>query len=273
MNTLRTLDPLKTAHRTLWGLGDYGLVADTVIPDLGRVVVESCAVRPGDTVLDIAAGTGNAALPAARLGADVTAVDLTDSLLAQCARRAEAEGLTLTCVAGDAESLPLPDDTYDVVLSCVGIMFAPHHDLAADELIRVCRAGGRIGILSWTPSGFVGQMLSETRPFMPAPPSGTQPPPLWGSPDHIESLLNHRVEQLSCTTGSATVDCFATPRDFREFFKTTYGPTIAAYRAIGADADAAHRLDAALDELATRHWSPAGSMSWEYLLVTGIRAP
>jgi ubiquinone/menaquinone biosynthesis C-methylase UbiE len=149
-------DPLKARHRTMWGLGDYPLVADTVVPDLGAVLVDACGVMPGDRVLDVAAGSGNAAIPAARAGAQVVASDLTPSLLE--AGKARAEDLPIRWEEADAEALPYADGSFDVVLSCLGVMFAPHHQAGADELVRVCRSGGTIGVLSWTPGGFIGQL-------------------------------------------------------------------------------------------------------------------
>jgi SAM-dependent methyltransferase len=169
-------DPLKARHRTMWGLGDYPLVADTVIADLGAVLVEESGVRPGDHVLDVAAGSGNAAIPAARLGASVVANDLTPSLLEE--GRSRAGDLPVNWDEGDAEALPYADGSFDVVLSCLGVMFAPHHQAGADELVRVCRPGGTIGLLSWTPVGFIGQLFATMKPYVPPPPGASPPPPL-----------------------------------------------------------------------------------------------
>jgi SAM-dependent methyltransferase len=264
------LDDLKTRQRAMWGLGDYAKVADTVIPRLGRTLVEALAVAPGEDVLDVGAGVGNAALPAARRGANVTASDLSDSLLAQCAARAEAAGLQVRCVPADAERLVFGDASFDVVMSCLGVMFAPHHRAAADELLRVCRPGGRIGVVSWTPEGFIGRLFATMRPFVPAPPAGVQPPPLWGDPRHIHELFGSRLWELTCEKRSVHVDAFTDPTGFRELFKHSYGPTVAVYRELADDPARTAELDRALDELAasaTRH----GAMDWEYLLVTGRR--
>ncbi len=147
---------LKARHRATWALGDYPAVAADVIPELGPVLVAASGVRAGDRVLDVAAGTGNAAVPAALTGARVTAADLTPELFTAGREFAARQGVAVRWDEGDAEALPYPDGSFDVVLSCVGVMFAPHHQRAADELVRVCRPGGTIGLLSWTPRGFVG---------------------------------------------------------------------------------------------------------------------
>ena len=139
---------LKARHRAMWGSGDYPLMVDTFLLPVGERLVEACGIGPGLRVLDVAAGTGNASLPAARRGADVTASDLTPGLLAAGRAQAEAEGLELDWVEADAEQLPFPDESFDVVISAIGVMFAPHHQAAAGELVRVCRPGGTIGLLS-----------------------------------------------------------------------------------------------------------------------------
>jgi len=148
---------LKAKHRAMWALGDYPAVAAEIIPDLGAILVESCGVRPGDRVLDVAAGSGNAAIPAALAGADVVACDLTSELLERGRRLAQERAAELQWRQADAEALPFEDGEFDAVLSCVGVMFAPNHQACADELVRVCRPGGTVGLLSWTPEGFIGQ--------------------------------------------------------------------------------------------------------------------
>ncbi|MBM6401741.1 class I SAM-dependent methyltransferase [Phycicoccus sonneratiae] len=263
---------VKARHRAVWALGDYPSVAERVIPTLGPVLVEACGVGPGDKVLDVAAGSGNASLPAARLGADVTASDLTPELLAVGREHAEAAGLELLWDVADAEDLPYPDATFDVVLSCVGVMFAPIHEAAADELVRVCRPGGRIGLLSWTPEGFIGRLLAALRPWAPPPPSGAQPPPLWGSADHVRSLLGDAVTDLRAERRELVVDTFTTPEEFRRFFVERYGPTAAVHRSQAGDPEQQAAVEAALDALAREADEGGGRMRWEYLLVTAIRA-
>jgi SAM-dependent methyltransferase len=260
---------LKARHRTMWGLGDYPSVATDVIAETGRVLVEATGIAPGDRVLDVAAGSGNASFPAADLVADVVASDLAPSLLA--AGRAHDTGGRITWTEADAEALPFDDASFDAVISCVGVMFAPHHRAAADELVRVARPGARIGLLSWTPEGFIGQMFATMKPYAPVAPPGVQPPPLWGSEDHVRDLLGDRVEDVVAQRRRLLVDRFASAGEFREFFKARYGPTIAVYRANAADPDRCAALDRDLDALADRYGAAGGSMEWEYLLLTARR--
>jgi SAM-dependent methyltransferase len=261
---------LKARHRSMWALGDYPTVAAEIIPDLGARLVEACSVKEGDRVLDVAAGSGNAAIPAALAGAKVVACDLTPDLLEAGRQQAARVGVTLEWREGDAEALPFGDEEFDVVVSCVGVMFAPRHQICADEMLRVCRAGGTLGLVSWTPEGFIGQMFATMKPYSPPPPPGAEPPPLWGSEAHLRGLLGDRVEEVTNCRKAVTVDRFSTPEDFCEYFKHRYGPTVAAYRAIGEDADRVAALDRDLAELGRRHDRGDGRtvMDWEYLLTT-----
>jgi SAM-dependent methyltransferase len=263
---------LKAKHRTMWGLGDYPSVASEVIPELGAVLVEAVGLGPGVRVLDVAAGSGNVAIPAALAGADVVASDLTPALLESGRRDAEARGAYLSWQEADAEAMPFPDASFDAVVSCVGVMFAPHHQAAADELVRVTRTGGTIGLVSWTPQGFIGQMFATMKPYVAPPPPGASPPPLWGDEDHVRSLLGDRVTGFTAERRTLDVDRFGAPAEFLEFFKSYYGPTIAAYKGLGEDAERAARLDRELLELAERFTPRPGHMDWEYLLVTATRA-
>jgi ubiquinone/menaquinone biosynthesis C-methylase UbiE len=262
---------LKARHRAIWASGDYPAVATAVIPDLGTILVEALGVNAGDRVLDIAAGSGNAAIPAALRGAEVTANDLSPELLDIGRKAAEHQGASLAWETGDAESLPYADGAYDVVMSCVGVMFAPRHQASADELIRVCRPGGRIGLVNWTPEGFIGQMFAVMKPYAPPPPPGAQPPPLWGSEDYVRALLGDRVDGFEARRQLVQVDRFPDGDAFRDFFKTKYGPTIAAYRNIADDPERVASLDRELADLANRHDAGGGRTEWEYLLVTARR--
>lgn len=257
---------LKAKHRAMWALGDYASVATEVIPSLGAALVEAAGVRPGDRVLDVAAGSGNAALPAAAAGADVTASDLTPELLESGRRMADARGLQVTWQVGDAEALPFADRGFDRVLSSVGVMFAPHHQASADELVRVCRPGGTVALASWTPTGFIGRMFAAMKPYAPPPPPGAQPPPLWGDEDHVRGLFGDRVALMS-ERRHLTVDRFATGAEFRDYFKARYGPTIVVYRAIADAPDKVRALDEALANLGDEALEgDQPGMGWEYLL-------
>lgn len=264
---------LKAKHRRMWASGDYTAVANDVIPDLGAVLVEACRVGPGDRVLDVAAGAGNAAIPAALAGARVVAGDLTPELLESGRRLAEQRGVEVEWREADAEAMPFADGEFDTVVSVVGVMFAPHHQVVAEELVRVCRPGGTIGLINWTPEGFIGQMFSVMRPYAPPPPPGAQPPPLWGREDHVGALLGTGVDVAHAERRSVTVELFPTPEAFREYFKANYGPTIAVYRNIADDPDRVAALDRDLAELARRfdRGTDGLVMDWEYLLLTATR--
>ncbi|WP_033327659.1 class I SAM-dependent methyltransferase [Streptomyces yerevanensis] len=280
---------LKARHRAMWAQGDYPAVAAEIIPELGEVLVEACGLRDGGErseagslrsegrgrrLLDVAAGSGNAAIPAALAGASVVACDLTPELFEAGRRLAAQRGAEVEWRQADAEALPFGDGEFDTVLSCVGVMFAPHHQAAADELVRVCRPGGTIGLLSWTPEGFLGQMLATMKPYAPPPPPGAQPPPLWGDEDHVRALFGDRITDIEARKQTVLVDRFKSPEEFRDYFKERYGPTIATYRAIADDPARTAALDRDLAELARRHDQGAGStaMEWEYLLFTARRS-
>jgi ubiquinone/menaquinone biosynthesis C-methylase UbiE len=264
---------LKEKHRAMWASGDFPAVATQVIPQLGPVLVAAAGIKAGDRVLDVGAGSGNASLPAAALGAQTVASDLTPELLEAGRLDAESRGLELEWRQADAEALPFEDDSFDVVISCLGVMFAPHHQPAADELLRVCRPGGTISLLSWTPEGFLGEMFSTMKPYAPPPPPGAQPAMLWGSESHVRDLFGDRISDVEARRENLRVDAFKTPEEFREFFKATYGPTISVYKNIGDNADRAADLDAELAHLGREYdqGTPGTSgtvMDWEYLLFT-----
>jgi ubiquinone/menaquinone biosynthesis C-methylase UbiE len=233
--------------------------------------VDTVDVRSGQQVLDVAAGTGTSALAAARRGAEVTGTDLTPELLDVGRATAAAEGLELAWRTADAEALPYDDGSFDVVQSCIGVMFAPHHQQAADELVRVCRPGGTVGVLSWTPEGFIGQLFATMKPYAPPPPPGASPAPLWGHVDHVRELLGSRVTDLVARQQSLPVERFSDGAEFRDFMKANYGPTIAVYTSIAGDPAQVEALDAELAALGDRALDD-GVMAWEYLLVTARRA-
>ena len=274
MTTIDVADSeLKQRHRAMWGKGDYPKMVDTFLLPVGRRLVDALDLGPGVRVLDVAAGTGNASLPAAQRGATVTASDLTPELLEAGARRPEAAGLDLEWVEADAEHLPFEDASYDVVMSAIGVMFAPHHQVAADELVRVCRAGGTIGLLSWTPEGMIGDLFRTMGPFAAPPPPGAQPPPLWGSEEHLAGLFGDRVAFHVLQRECLEITAFAQARDYAEHFKAYYGPTIAT-RAHAESQGREQELDGALDAFCAR-WDRGtpeqARFEKEYLLAVGTR--
>src|SRR4051794_25534480 len=234
---------LKVKHRAMWASGDYPSMVDTFLTPLGPRLVEACGIGAGTRVLDVGAGTGNASIPAAALGASVVASDLTPELLAAGRRRTSLE---LEWVEADAEALPFADESFEVVMSAIGVMFAPHHADAATELVRVCEVGGTIGLLSWTPDGMLGSLFRTMAPFAPPLPPGASPAPLWGSEAHVRGLFGERVEWSAMTREVLHITAFSRPTDYGEFFKARYGPTIS----IRAHADRnghAEEFDTALD--------------------------
>ena len=265
---------IKARHRAIWASGDYPSMVETFLLPLGPRLVEASGIGAGARVLDVAAGTGNASLPAARRGADVTASDLTPELLEAGQQRAAAAGLDLEWVEADAEALPFEDGSYDIVISAIGAMFAPRHQNTADELVRVCRPGGTIGLLSWTPEGMIGALFRLMGPYMPPPPPGAQPPPLWGSEAHVRQLLGDRVEFHRLDRGVLDVTAFERPRDYGEHFKARYGPTIAA-RANAVRNGREAEFDAALDAFCeewNRGTPDRARFEMQYLVAVGTRS-
>ncbi|VEG53796.1 type 11 methyltransferase [Mycolicibacterium aurum] len=278
MSTADSVDAdraLKAKHRALWASGDYPAVAAELIPALGPELVGACGVTPGVRVLDVAAGSGNAAIPAAEAGALVTASDLTPELFDAGRHIAAERGVELEWVEADAEALPFSDNSYDVVMSCVGAMFAPHHQVTADELIRVCRPGGTIGMINWTPEGFIGNLFATMKPYAPPPPPGASPPPLWGDENHVRELFGDAVTDLATRRQTVHIDRCATPEEFREYWKHNYGPTIAAYRFNAEQPDRVRSLDRDFLSFLT-DWNRATepqhtAYQAEYLLVTATK--
>ena len=184
----------------------------------------------------------------------MVACDLTPELLKSGRRQATERGLQVEWRQADAEALPFADSEFNTVLSCVGVMFAPHHQAGAGELVRVCRPGGTIGLLSWTPEGFIGQLFATMKPYAPPPPPpGAQPPPLWGREDHVRTLLAHRVTDVAVRRQTLRVARFGSAEAVRDYWKAPYGPTIAVYRAIAEGPERVAALEGDLAELAHRH--------------------
>jgi len=266
---------LKAKHRALWASGDYPAVAAELIPELGPELVRAAGVRPGDRVLDVAAGSGNAAIPAAAAGAIVTASDLTPELFDAGRRIAAERGVELEWVEADAEAMPFADNSFDVAMSSVGAMFAPHHQAVADELVRVVRPGGTIAMANWTPEGFIGKLFATMKPYAPPPPPAASPAPLWGNEDHVQTLFGDRVTELTFRRQTVHMDHCENPTEFREYWKRNYGPTIAAYRFNADRPDRIAELDADFLRFLTE-WNRSTdgtgtAYDAEYLLVTATK--
>jgi SAM-dependent methyltransferase len=265
---------LKRRHRAMWASGDYPSMVETFLLPLGPRLVDACGIGAGMRVLDVASGTGNAAIVAATRGAEVTASDLTPELFEAGRERADAAGVELDWVEADAERLPFEDGSFDVVISSIGAMFAPHHQDVADELVRVCRPGGTIGMVNWTPEGMIGSLFQLMGQFAPAPPPGAQPPPLWGSEEHVRELFGDRVELHTLVREDLTITAFEAAGDYGEHFKTRYGPTIVA-RSNAEREGREEEFDAALDGFC-EEWNRGGEgaarFEKEYLVVVGRRS-
>lgn len=260
------LEELKAKQQQIWGSGDYGRVAWITVP-IAHELVEAVDLRPGSRVLDVATGTGHVALQAARTFCDVTGIDYVPALIDVARRRAEAEGLPVDFQVADAEALPFADGSFDVVLSAIGVMFSADQHRAAGELVRVCRPGGRIGVASWTPAGFVGAMLKTVGKHVPPPPAA-QPPTRWGTEETVAQLLGDQVQDVASLTASVT-ERFASAEAFADFFLTHYGPTYAAVSRLDAAGRTAFRTDLVqLAHEANRATDGTFVSDWDYLVVT-----
>jgi len=226
------LDGLKAKQQKTWASGDYGAVAALIHP-IAEDLVQEADLSAGQRVLDVAAGTGNAALAAARCGCRVTATDYVPELLERARERAAAEHLAIEAEVADAENLPCSDGQYDAVLSVVGAMFAPDQERVAAELTRVCRPGGTIAMANWTPEGFIGQMFRTVGRRVPPPP-GIRGPVEWGSEARIRELFGDRVRDLRVQPRTF-VFRFTSPEEFASYFREHYGPTLKAFEALGPD--------------------------------------
>jgi SAM-dependent methyltransferase len=241
------MEQIKQGMRRTWMAGDFGQIARYTARG-AEAFVERLAIAPGMRVLDVACGTGNLAIPAARSGAAVTGLDIAPNLLEQARGRAAEAGLTVTFEEGDAEQLPYPDDHFDVVMTMFGAMFAPRPDRVAAELLRVCRPGGRVAMANWTPAGFVGRTFATAARHAP-PPDGIAPPVLWGD----EETARARLAPASVSAVRREVE-FAypfPPAEVVNFFRRYFGPTQVAFSRLDAEGQAAFAQD--LVQLWTEH--------------------
>jgi ubiquinone/menaquinone biosynthesis C-methylase UbiE len=267
------MDQLKERHRAMWASGDYPTIAEVVSP-VSDHLVRAAGIGPGQRVLDVAAGTGSSAIPAALTGATVVASDLTPEFFEVGRARAADAGAELEWVQADAEDLPFADGEFDVVISAIGAMFAPHHDAVARELLRVTRPGGTIAMANWTPEGLIGQMFKVMGPYAPPPPPGAQPPPLWGSEEHVTELLGPGCSDLRMERHVLSITDFATAEEYMQLFKQKYGPTLAVQKNIGDDADRRAEFETAFRDFADRADTGepgAARCDQEYLLVVATR--
>jgi ubiquinone/menaquinone biosynthesis C-methylase UbiE len=260
----------QSAARSVWALGDYHRFAKETVWGLGPVLVEACGISAGQRVLDVAAGTGNVAIRAAEAGANVVASDVTPANFEAGRREARARGVDLKWVEGDAEALPFDDGEFDVVTSSLGAIFAPNHQKVADELLRVCRHGGTIGMLNFTPEGLAADFFAAFAPYLPPPPPGAPPPVLWGSEHHVGDLFGDRVASLE-TRRQEYVESAASPREYCELFKETFGPAVAIQASLADRPEQGAAFDRDFLGFAERsnRGAPGGPAEYpyEYLLV------
>jgi SAM-dependent methyltransferase len=252
-----TLEMVKKAQQYMWSEGDFATVA-TVIVIVGEMLCEAVDVMPGERVVDVACGSGTAALAAARRGATVTGVDYVPALLERGRERAAAERVQVDWVEGDAEALPLEDASFDIVLSTFGAMFAPDHARAAGELLRVCRPGGRIGMANWTPDGLMGQLFATVAKHAP-PPIKIDPPALWGVEDYLRTLLADGVTSIEVTPRDFVIRA-PSAELFLAFFRENFGPLKVAFARVGADGEEALTSDL-LDLMARYNRAADGALA------------
>jgi SAM-dependent methyltransferase len=270
---MTTVAALKRAHRATWAAGNYAAVAEIIDEAPPRDLLARMDVTPGQEVLDVATGTGNIAIRVAAAGAQVVGLDLTPELFAPARRRAAEHGVVVEWLEGDAEDLPFEDERFDRVLSTFGVQFAPRHEIVARELARVCRPGGRIGLVNWTPEGQVGELFKILGRYLPAPPDYASPPPLWGSEQHVRRLFAGTGVELEFARGHNPWR-FDSAEHYVAFMETHYGPTLKARERLDAEGrwDECRREILALAERRNEA-SDGGLEMWaEYLVAIGHKA-
>ena len=232
-NTTATATPdlaaVKVKQQATWAAGDFGIIG-TTLQIVGETLCEAVDLRAGSKVLDVAAGNGNCSLAAARRWCDVTSTDYVPALLEDGRRRAEGDRLPMKFQVADAEALPFDDNSFDVLLSSFGVMFAPDHEKTASELLRVCRSGGRIALANWTPRGFIGQMFVVVGRHLP-PPAGVTPPSKWGTDEHVQHLFGAGAASIHSTPRDFNFR-YKSPEHFIDVFRTWYGPVHKAFGAL-----------------------------------------
>lgn len=265
------LEAVKQVQQKIWSEGDFSMVGG-LITIVGERLAETAEILPGERVLDVACGSGNTTIPAARRAwGDTVGLDYVPELLERGRERAACERVEIEWVEGDAENLPFEDGSFDVVVSSFGVMFAPNHQRAADEMLRVCKSGGRIGLANWVPDGFIGQMFGTVAKHAPPPP-GVQSPILWGTEDHLRKLFGNGISELSGERAKVSFG-FRSFDHWLEFNRTYFGPTKVAFGRVGSAGEETLRAD--LRELCER-FNVAGDRALlapsEYLQAVAVRA-
>ncbi len=264
------LTAVKARQQLTWASGDYAVVGSTLVI-MAEQLCEAVDLHAGQRVLDVATGNGNAALSAARRFCEVTGIDYVPALLERGRQRATAEGLDVTFAEGDAEGIPFPDASFDVVLSTVGSMFAPNQEKAAGELLRVCRPGGKIGMANWTPDSFIGQMFRVTSRYA-APPPGLKPPVLWGTEERIRELFGEGVASVRAQRRSF-VFRYRSVDHWLEVFRGYYGPILKAFQSLDADRQEAYASDLrSLVAQLNRSGDETMVVPSDYLEIVAVRA-
>ena len=266
------MEALKAAHKVTWDSGDYAAVADAFVLEVGETAVATASISSRTELLDVATGSGSAAIPAALRGARVTGLDLAPSLLEVAKERATEAGVDVEWVEGDAEALPFASESYDVVLSAIGVQFAPRHEVGAREIARVTRPGGEIVICAWTPQGFIGQVFKTMSPYLPKPPEGASAPPLWGDEQHVRDLFVGTGVELGFDRRTVDFES-SSPEAFIEFMADNYGPMLKAREKLNA-AGSWDDLRAELVALSERfNVEPRGFRApSDYLVIHGRKA-
>jgi len=263
------LSAVKDRQQKTWTSGNYARIGNTLVI-MGELLCEAVDVHAGDKVLDVATGSGNTAISAARRFCDATGIDYVPELIEHARRRAEVEGINVNFDVGDAENLPYPNASFDVVLSTLGVMFAPNQEKVAEELLRICRPGGKIGLANWTPDGFIGNMFRTLGRHVPPPP-GIKPPPLWGTEERLRELLGEGVASLEVTRRSYAFR-YLSAEHFVEYFRSYYGPTLKAFESLDLEGQEALAKD--LEEL-LEQWNTSADTTIivpsDYLEVVAVR--
>jgi ubiquinone/menaquinone biosynthesis C-methylase UbiE len=271
MSDKSEMEDLQVRIRSTWVAGDFGRVAK-MAEAVAEAFVARRKIQPGTRVLDVACGTGNLAIPAARAGAVVTGIDIAPNLVGQARARARSERVDMQFDEGDVEALPYEDGSFDLVMSMWGAMFAPRPDVVTQELTRVCRSGGQIAMANWTPGGFIGQMFNAVAKHAPSP-SGMVSPILWGDEEVVRQRFGDSVAELHMVPVIARLQYPFPPAGTVEFFRQYYGPTQRAFAALRSDAQNALRRD--LEALFSEHnrgSSNVTALDAEYLEIVAIRA-